>query len=467
MRPVTNALRIFRSGLAAAAFLAPLAAAMPAPEAIAQVSDTEPYWVEVADDNVYLRCGDGSVWYAVGKLEAGRVLQVDGEGFDWLRVAFPSGFGALVRDDEGTLDDATGMVRLTRPSKLRFYNRDNGVVNSWKTLLDQALPAGEELRHIETLRNEAGDAVGFLVEAPDTARAFVSERLTSRISEEEALARLGRTPEGEQTEQTGQPADTAVAQRPETTGGTTDTTNNEAPTEQPRQSQPADDEMAQAPIVPAGESPARQPETTPETTQPAESTPVLTMGADADETDSGRRVLSLAELRAAFDRVIEEPILDAEIQPLIDEHQALYNALDADADAETVRPFLQTRIELLEIRLAVQRQMERVSEVQARADQDAEALSSRIAEWQSRPEYLAVGRLTTSAIYDGKRLPLLYRLMSVEGGAGRTLAYIAPAGDLDLDAKLGSIIGVVGEREGAAGLRAQVITPRRVEVLNP
>jgi len=463
MRPVTNALRIFRSGLAAAALLAPLAAAMPAPEAAAQVSDTEPYWVEVADDNVYLRCGDGSVWYAVGKLEAGRVLQVDGEGFDWLRVAFPSGFGALVRDDEGTLDDATGMVRLTRPSKLRFYNRDNGVVNSWKTLLDQALPAGEELRHIETLRNEAGDAVGFLVEAPDTARAFVSERLTSRISEEEALARLGRTPEGEQAEQpgqTGQPADTAVAQGPETT-------NNEAPAEQPRQTRPADDEMAQAPIVPAGESPAQQPETTPETTQPTESTPVLTMGADADETDSGRRVLSLAELRAAFDRVIEEPILDAEIQPLIDEHQALYNALEGDADAETVRPFLQTRIELLEIRLAVQRQMERVSEVQARADQDAEALSSRIAEWQSRPEYLAVGRLTTSAIYDGKRLPLLYRLMSVEGGAGRTLAYIAPAGDLDLDAKLGSIIGVVGEREGAAGLRAQVITPRRVEVLNP
>jgi len=123
MRPVTNALRIFRSGLAAAAFLAPLAAAMPAPEAIAQVSDTEPYWVEVADDNVYLRCGDGSVWYAVGKLEAGRVLQVDGEGFDWLRVAFPSGFGALVRDDEGPLLlDEDGGFRITLDLERRRWH---------------------------------------------------------------------------------------------------------------------------------------------------------------------------------------------------------------------------------------------------------------------------------------------------------------------------------------------------------
>ena len=57
--------------------------------------------------------------------------------------------------------------------------------------------------------------------------------------------------------------------------------------------------------------------------------------------------------------------------------------------------------------------------------------------------------------------------MSIEGGAGRTLAYIAPADGLDLNGKLGTIVGVVGEREGAAGLRAQVITPRRIEVLNP
>ena len=69
--------------------------------------------------------------------------------------------------------------------------------------------------------------------------------------------------------------------------------------------------------------------------------------------------------------------------------------------------------------------------------------------------------------YDGKRLPLLYRLMSVEGGAGRTLAYIAPAEGTDIAGKLGTIVGVVGTREGAAGLRAQVITPRRIDVLNP
>lgn len=463
MRPATSLMRLFRSGLAAIAIAAPFAGAIPATTASAQVSGVEPYFVEVGQDNVYLRCGDGSVWYAIGKLDSGRVLKVDGEGFDWLRVAFPAGFGALVRDDEGALNEATGMVRLNRPTKLRFYNRDNGVVNSWKTLLDTPLPSGRELRHIETLRNEAGDPVGFLVEPPADARAFVSAQLTSRITEEEAMARLGTPlPQRPANEQ-------QVAQAPNTTpAAAPNTTPAQPATTQPGQTQPqqTDRPVAQtpanatgdAPIVPAGASPAES------TSRPA--TPVLTM-QDNEDSDAGRRVLTLAELREAFDRVIEEPILNAEIQPLIDEHRALFTALEGDDDAETIRPFLQTRIELLEIRLALQRQMERVDDVQARADEGAESMGSRIAEWQSRPEYLVVGRLTTSAIYDGKRLPLLYRLMSIEGGAGRTLAYIAPADGLDLNGKLGTIVGVVGEREGAAGLRAQVITPRRIEVLNP
>jgi hypothetical protein len=455
MRPATSLMRLVRSGLAAIAIAAPFAGAIPATTATAQVSGVEPYFVEVGQDNVYLRCGDGSVWYAIGKLDAGRVLKVDGEGFDWLRVAFPAGFGALVRDDEGALNEATGMVRLNRPTKLRFYNRDNGVVNSWKTLLDTPLPSGRELRHIETLRNEAGEAVGFLVEPPADARAFVSAQLTSRITEEEAMARLGtplpQRPANEQ--QVAQAPNTTPAQPATTTPSQTQPSQTDRPV-----AQTPDDASDEAPIVPAGSSP------TDSTSRPA--APVLTM-QDNEESDAGRRVLTLAELREAFDRVIAAPILDAEIQPLIDEHQALFTALEGDDDAETIRPFLQTRIELLEIRLALQRQMERVDDVQARADEGAESMSSRIAEWQSRPEYLVVGRLTTSAIYDGKRLPLLYRLMSIEGGAGRTLAYIAPADGLDLNGKLGTIVGVVGEREGAAGLRAQVITPRRIEVLNP
>lgn len=479
--------RAARALLAAGACCAPFLAPAAAPRAQAQVADAEPYYIEVQRDNVYLRCGDGTVWYAIAQVDADAVLRVDGEGFDWLRVAFPDGVGALVRADEGALDAQRAVVRLTRPSKLRYYNRDNGVVNSWKTLLDQPLPAGEELRHLDTLRDEAGQPVGFLVEAPDEARAFISQQLTNRISEEEALARLGRNdrddeqqPARAESPAPEQPAQTAAAPREEPAPTETARSTDESTAPQPEQAAPIEptstnEPAPEQPAEPADETtdePAERPvDQTAATNEaapspPSDPAPVLTMG-DADEEPPGRRALTLEELQEAFDRVIAEPILEAEIQPLINGHRELLESLEGDASAESVRAYLRTRIDLLEIRLDLQRQMERVRQIRSRAEQDAESIQSRVAEWRQRPEYLFIGRLAPSAIYDGKRLPLLYRLLSVEDAPGRTIAYIAPDESLDLNAKLGAIVGVVGAREGRGALRAQVVTPERVDVLNP
>jgi len=484
--PLTT--RAARALLAAGACCAPFLAPPAAPRAHAQVADAEPYYIEVQRDNVYLRCGDGTVWYAVAQVDADAVLRVDGEGFDWLRVAFPDGVGALVRADEGALDAQRAVIRLTRPSKLRYYNRDNGVVNSWKTLLDQPLPAGEELPHLDTLRDEAGQPVGFLVEAPDEARAFISQQLTSRISEEEALARLGRNdrddeqPPRAESPAPEQPTQTAAAPREESAPPETTRPADESSAQAPdtQQTEPADADQPDAPGPAAADEPADEPaDEAPEQpvdqtaatneaapSPPSDPAPVLTMG-DADDEAPGRRALTLEELQDAFDRVIAEPILEAEIQPLINGHRELLETIEGDASAESVRAYLRTRIDLLEIRLDLQRQMERVRQIRSRAEQDAESIQSRVAEWRQRPEYLFIGRLAPSAIYDGKRLPLLYRLLSVEDAPGRTIAYIAPDENLDLNAKLGAIVGVVGAREGHGALRAQVVTPERVDVLNP
>ncbi len=59
--------------------------------------------------------------------------------------------------------------------------------------------------------------------------------------------------------------------------------------------------------------------------------------------------------------------------------------------------------------------------------------------------FKVIGRLLPSTVYDGERLPKLYRIVSPEPGAARTLAYIMPQPGLDLDAKLGRIVGVAGD----------------------
>jgi len=76
-----------------------------------------------------------------------------------------------------------------------------------------------------------------------------------------------------------------------------------------------------------------------------------------------------------------------------------------------------------------------------------------------------VGRLTASVVYDGKRLPLLYRVQSIDEDSGRTLAYVVPAKGVDLSGSLGSIVGVAGVAHVDASSRLNIVTPQRVDKL--
>jgi hypothetical protein len=69
-------------------------------------------------------------------------------------------------------------------------------------------------------------------------------------------------------------------------------------------------------------------------------------------------------------------------------------------------------------------------------------------------------------VYDGTRLPKLYRIVSPEPGSARTVGYLKPDPSLDLDGKIGRIIGVVGESRLDEALKATMITPMRVDIVS-
>jgi hypothetical protein len=77
--------------------------------------------------------------------------------------------------------------------------------------------------------------------------------------------------------------------------------------------------------------------------------------------------------------------------------------------------------------------------------------------------YAAVGRLAGSTIFDGGRLPRLYRVHDAE--TGRTLAYLRPDPGFDLAGMVGHVIGVVGDEHYDADLRLDVMTVRRIDLL--
>ena len=73
--------------------------------------------------------------------------------------------------------------------------------------------------------------------------------------------------------------------------------------------------------------------------------------------------------------------------------------------------------------------------------------------------------MADGSIYDGQRLPKLFRLRDLS--TGRTVGYLRPSHQVKLPEMLGHLIGIVGEKSYDGGLRLNVLTPRRIDMLGP
>ncbi len=177
------------------------------------------------------------------------------------------------------------------------------------------------------------------------------------------------------------------------------------------------------------------------------------------------RVLTLSELDAAYDRVVSRSGENPEYETVIEEYKRHVSRLSDEPGADRTRAYIQTRVQLLEIAAELAQGEAELAALMM----DAESAGTEVARLARRvhesSEFDLVGRLVSSAVYDGDRLPMLYRLVSVEGRVGRTVAYLTDDAALEMDGKLGLVVGVRGEgMAGEVGL-VRVIRPEEVIVL--
>ena len=66
-------------------------------------------------------------------------------------------------------------------------------------------------------------------------------------------------------------------------------------------------------------------------------------------------------------------------------------------------------------------------------------------------------------VYDGERLPRLYRLQ--DPTSGLTVAYLTEDSELKLSSMLGLVVGVKGDKKFDESLRRDIITPASLTVL--
>jgi hypothetical protein len=389
--------------------VAAFAAVVSATTALGQVAPVDPYWAVVASPDAVLRSGDRDLYYPVARLTAGQLVRVDGEGGGWARVAYPKDLTAFIAADAVTPAPNGKSVTLTRPEKPRAARLDaTKATGSWRTLGDAALPVGASLTlaHPAALEDTGGKSA-YRVLAPESARGYLPLAAIQRATQGQIDAFLGSV--GLQSKPA--PGDTQQGGKP-------------APSAEPVQA--------------VG------------TAQPA----------------APKEPTLLERLDSAFLEVKSQPTERAEFTELIAEYEKVLAATPEDQFNRVTRARLQQRIDVLKLRAEYQKQLLAMAEAKPEVDEATKRAAAALAEVEKVRTYDAVGRLSASTIYDGKRLPLMYRIQSVGSPLPRTIAYLKPD-QMKLEAKVGQLVGVIGEASMDPDLKLKIIVPRRVDVLQP
>ena len=445
----------------------------------AQTTEKFPFLAAVTAEQAPVRAGADSRYYPFGSVQQNDLVQVVAEKAGWARVravgpAFEGFYGYLKfpRTEATRFQlDSKGKVGITLgPTNVYAPNLDEKAEpgRSWKPVAQ--LPARTSLIVINT---ETSDLhVVHKVELPETAEGWIDMTHLQRASLvqiaawEDAMNGIKPAAESPQPQIiTAQPsAPEPVLSQPEIPTETVAAA--PTPTQRPTDAAPLDNPTSQHSLsdepnqVLAVELPSSLPIHQAQDTAPAR------IGDEHEEDRIAQQIdissITLEDLENAYARLLREPLETAEVVPL----WRLYTAFArAHAGSAVVAEHLGTRVEQLQIWSELQQQVVELNKLRNRAKATAEEVDAVAAALQRTDEYVAVGRLVASTIYDGKRLPKLLRLR--DPGTGRTVGYIRANQPVKLPEMLGQLIGIVGEKSYDGGLRLNLLTPRRIDILRP
>ncbi|MEE8155037.1 MAG: hypothetical protein V3T53_08820 [Phycisphaerales bacterium] len=464
--------------------------------AAAQTSQKFPFLAAVTAEQTPVRAGADSRYYPFGSVRKNDLVQVVAQKAGWARVravgpAFEDFFGYLKFPKTEAARfrlDRDGSEGLTLGSTSIFApNLDEKAepARSWKPIAK--LPAETTLTVLEVYRSDLH--VVYKVELPTSAEGWINMAHLRRASLEqiaawenamngikpapapqpEAVAAQPSAPEPTTTQPPQQPEHMATA--PVTTE---DTTRLSVAAKPPTDETPTPttptllDEPNQVlahdlpPFTPTGQATDDKKDAlsapSEEETQPAP-TPTDESSAQIEIDISD---LTLEDLEGAYARLLREPLETAEVVPL----RRLYAAFAREhSGSAIVANHLGTRVEQLQIWSELQQKVIELNRLRNRAKATRQQVDAVAAALERSGDYVAVGRLDASTIYDGKRLPKLFRLR--DPSSGRTVGYLRPSQEVKLPEMLGQIIGIVGEKSYDGGLRLNVLTPRRIDMLGP
>jgi hypothetical protein len=408
-----------------------------------QVQNVTPYYAFVTAEKAAARCGSNQFSYTVADLTSGQIVFVDGEGEAWSRISCPPNMTAFVRVEDVQVEGTT--AKVTQPTRLKAASATAGYSGSWQLLLANPLPAGASLTITEPIKEGDGPVIAYRVATPEGARAYLESRHLRRATPGEVDAY--RTKAG------------GLAPLPLAAGGTPAPTTTAAnplkpgpqPTPPSTSATPPTSITLAEPMAPGSGTPPA-----PGTAEPA---PV---SAPAAQEPAKTRALATSEqLEATFLAIWKQPPETAELGELVSE----FNRAIASETDDVRRKTMQSRVEALKLRIDLVERMREREQDKTALDAQKSQIAEQVAAWERTRVYTIVGQLAPSTVYDGKRLPLMFRVVSVGGTSPRTLGYLKSTTETDLTKMLGQVVGVIGESTLDRSLMLNIISPIKVDVL--
>lgn len=423
----------------------------------------------VAEDDVKVRAGAGRTFYIVGSLPKGTKVTVDEVIFGWNKVVPAAGVHSYI---------SKAFVDAKGDGKDGVVNRDRAPVNaasldgpgdSYRHQLD--LGKGDSVKIV----GEEGSFYKILPPTLDgTKKAYVYLPPGS-VRREVVDVPKPATPE---IKPEVKPEIKPDVTSPEVTKPvppvtpTTPTTPEVKPEIKPEVITPAVPTAPATPVTPEVITPAVPVTPTTPTTPATPVAPADTKGspltpaeilgvptpASLQKFEANHEAIKSLEVQMS--ESLRLPIAKQPIDELLAAYQTATNLQGTTAQDKFV---CQMRIAQLTRIQKVQAAV-KSSQVDLAADPAAEKEKPQGPDAQRAANYNATGQLLASSVYDGVRLPQLFRV--VEPSSNRTIVYVRPGKEFETPKALGRLVGITGKIRFDSSLNLRIIEVEKLDILD-
>lgn len=424
-------------------------------------------WHAVVDtERLNIHSGRAEQFEKISTLKQGDVVLVKSVNtFGWAAIAPPPGLTGFVARQDVADGDVSGTVRAIGRVPV-LYPISEDPAQCFRRSRVEPDTIMKVLGEVPT----ADNTMYLKVEMPEQVDVYVLAQFLRKATDEEVAGWKKKLEAEQKAKAPAKPAEPEAA----------------APKAEPRvepQVEPKVEPKPEPKVEPVVEPPAKEtapvvePESSdlPVATEPAkaevkpvETQPMLLIQpmptaeqtpAEPTEEPEERIVATLPNLEQLYAEMTTKAILDAEIEPLL----KAYEGFAASTEKPGEQRVAEIRTTLLKIRLDQQTAMRKLKAAAAAASKPVTTPTVEIyRDEQDQRVFTAKGRMTSSNVFDGRRLPLLYRIQ--DEITGRTIAYLSvePKDRLDAERLLDLHVGVIGETVHDPGLHIDVVNVKRM-----